>query len=112
MTTTKKVVVEDDEEDATIEEEAEDGIGSRDRSTSSDTKLMRNKEGSSRKKEEESPGRRKLRVRCRRGGRRDHPREGWGALAALFKESQHKREVEEDHLGNPEWSQKRDHSKF
>ena len=39
---TRKVVVEDDEEDATIEEEAEDGIGSRDRSTSSDTKLMRN----------------------------------------------------------------------
>ena len=31
-------VAEDDEEDATIEEEAEDGIGSRDRSASSDTK--------------------------------------------------------------------------
>ena len=40
MATTKKVVVEDDEEDATIEEEAEDGIGSRDRSASFDTKLM------------------------------------------------------------------------
>ena len=47
MATTKKVVVEDDEEDATIEEEAEDGIGSRDRSTSSDTNLMRNGAGSS-----------------------------------------------------------------
>ena len=33
-----KTIAEDDEEDATIEEEAEDGIGSRDRSASSDTK--------------------------------------------------------------------------
>ena len=32
-------MVDDGEEDATIEEEAEDGIGSRDRSASSDTKF-------------------------------------------------------------------------
>ena len=36
--TARKMVAEDNEEDATIEEEAEDGIGSRDRSASSDTK--------------------------------------------------------------------------
>ena len=36
--TARKMVAEDDEEDATIEEEAEDGIRSRDRSASSDTK--------------------------------------------------------------------------
>ena len=36
--TARKMVAEDDEEDATIEEETEDGIGSRDRSASSDTK--------------------------------------------------------------------------
>ena len=36
---------EDDEEDATIEDEAEDGIGSRDRSARSDTKLMWNTDG-------------------------------------------------------------------
>ena len=43
---TMKTVAEDDEEDATIEDEAaEDGIGSRDRSASSDTKLMWNKCG-------------------------------------------------------------------
>ena len=37
---TTKTVAEDDEEDATIEDEAEDGIGSRDRSARFDTKLM------------------------------------------------------------------------
>ena len=87
---TKTTVAEDDEEDATIEDEAEDGIGSRDRSARSDTKLMWNadgRRGDRRGREAGLPGRWKLHVRGRRGGRRDHPREGWSALAAPFKGS-------------------------
>ena len=62
VATTKKVVVEDDEEDVTIEEEAEDGIGSRDRSASFDTKSdvgqMRGSGIVAWRKEERSPERR------------------------------------------------------
>ena len=44
--------------------------------------------GDRRRKEGNAGG---LRVRGRRGGRRDHPREGWGALAALFREFHRRR---------------------
>ena len=75
---------------------------------SSDTNLMWNKEGSSREKEEGSSGHQKLHMRGRRGGRRDHPREGWGALAALFKGSHKRRRT----LGAIWSGLKREHSKI
>ena len=94
---------DDGEERAKIEGKHGGSLDSR-----SDTKLMWNadgRRGDRRWRKEGLPGCRKLRVRCRRGGCRDHPREGWGALAALFKHTRQK--VEEEQHGNPEWSQKR-----
>ena len=80
---------------------AEDGS---DQETDPNTALIPNLMWNATRKRERSslgggkPDRRKLGGRYRRGGRRDHPREGWGALAVLFKntsQDKNKRKIDQ-----------------